>query len=131
MTKPMWPTNTMWAEGQRNMNSTFCKMYKRHFNPLPQFSRLGLYSALALIQYRQRRKWQLQSQSGCLVSYLFLYKCFVTAPVLKAGHLVSYLFCTSVLFVSCMYLDGGMGGGGWLLTSLFLFYYLYSWASML
>ena len=54
-----------------------------------------------------------------------------TAPVLKAGHLVSYLFCTSVLFVSCMYLDGGMGGGGWLLTSLFLFYYLYSWASIL
>ena len=38
------------------------------------------------------------------------------------------LRCTCVLFVSCMYLDGGMGGGGWLLTSLFLFY---SWASML
>ena len=44
-----------------------------------------------------------------------------TAPVLKAGHLVSYLFCTSVLFVSCMYLDGGMGGGGWLLTSFVSF----------
>ena len=44
---------------------------------------------------------------------------------------VLLFFCTSVLFVSCMYLDGGMGGGGWLLTSLFLFYYLYSWASML
>ena len=31
-------------------------------------------------------------------------------------------FCTSVLFVSCMYLDEGMGGGGWLLN-FFLFYY--------
>ena len=40
-------------------------------------------------------------------------------------------FCTSVLFVSCMYLDGGMGVGRWLLTSLFLFYYLYSWASII
>ena len=38
------------------------------------------------------------------------------------------VFC---LYPVYMYLDGGMGGGGWLLTSLFLFYYLYSWASML
>ena len=45
-------------------------------------------------------------------------------PVLKAGHLVSYLFCTSILFVSCMYLDGGMGGGGWLLTSFFSIIYI-------
>ena len=49
---------------------------------------------------------------------------FTTALVLKAGHLVSYLFCTSVLFVSCMYLDGGMGGGGWLLTSFFSIIYI-------
>ena len=48
-----------------------------------------------------------------------------------APGVLPFFFCTSVLFVSCMYLDGGMGGGGWLLTSLFLFYYLYSWASML
>ena len=33
-------------------------------------------------------------------------------------------FCTSVLFVSCMYLDGGMGGGGWLLTSFFSIIYI-------
>ena len=32
--------------------------------------------------------------------------------------------CTSVLFVSCMYLDGGMGGGGWLLTSFFSIIYI-------
>ena len=37
---------------------------------------------------------------------------------------MSYLFCTSVLFVSCMYLDGGMGGGGWLLTSFFSIIYI-------
>ena len=29
-----------------------------------------------------------------------------------------------VLFVSCMYLDGGMGGGGWLLTSFFSIIYI-------
>ena len=46
-------------------------------------------------------------------------------------HMYMCFVCTSVLFVSCMYLDGGMRGGGWLLTSLFIFYYLYSWASML
>ena len=33
-------------------------------------------------------------------------------------------FCTSVLFVSCMYLDGVMGGGGWLLTSFFSIIYI-------
>ena len=33
-------------------------------------------------------------------------------------------FCTSVLFVSCMCLDGGMGGGGWLLTSFFSIIYI-------
>ena len=33
-------------------------------------------------------------------------------------------FCTSVLFVSCMYLDGGMGGGGWLLTCFFSIIYI-------
>ena len=32
--------------------------------------------------------------------------------------------CTSVLFVSCMYLDEGMGGGGWLLTSFFSIIYI-------
>ena len=49
----------------------------------------------------------------------------------RLGTWCPTFFCTSVLFVSGMYLDGGMGGGGWLLTSLFLFHYLYSWASML
>ena len=28
------------------------------------------------------------------------------------------------MFVSCMYLDGGMGGGGWLLTSFFSIIYI-------
>ena len=32
-----------------------------------------------------------------------------------------YPLCT---FVSCMYLDGGMGGGGWLLTSFFSIIYI-------
>ena len=33
-------------------------------------------------------------------------------------------FLYSVLFVSSMYLDGGMGGGGWLLTSFFSIIYI-------
>ena len=35
-------------------------------------------------------------------------------------------FCTSVLFVSCMYLDGGMGGeeGGYLLLCFFSIIYI-------
>ena len=46
-------------------------------------------------------------------------------------NMVSVLLRQFQLSHACMYLDGGMGGGGWLLNSLFLFYYLYSWASML
>ena len=33
-------------------------------------------------------------------------------------------FVQVFLFVSCMYLDGGMGGGGWLLTSFFSIIYI-------
>ena len=49
------------------------------------------------------------------------------------GSNQSYTKAVECFVVSCMYLDGGMGGGVLLLTSLlsFLFYYLYSWASML
>ena len=39
--------------------------------------------------------------------------------------------CMGVVSRRRVWFAGGMGGGGWLLTSLFLIYYLYSWASML
>ena len=42
----------------------------------------------------------------------------------RLGTWCPTFFCTSVLFVSCMYLDGGMGGGGWLLTSFFSIIYI-------
>ena len=48
-------------------------------------------------------------------------------PPLQLSRLGTWcpnFFCTSVLFVSCMYLDGGMGGGGWLLTSFFSIIYI-------
>ena len=41
-----------------------------------------------------------------------------------APGVLPFFVYTSVLFVSCMYLDGGMGGGGWLLTSFFSIIYI-------